>query len=267
MGFKTLDVNGNLKTAASAGAITESSLTLSDVTTNDVTSTKHGFAPKSPADATKFLNGAATPAYALVKDSDLSTSDITTNNVTTAKHGFTPKLSNDATTFLSGAGTYITPSSSGTGWTTVVVKPSDQSIDNNTTLTNDTALKIAMTSGDFWYFQLLFVYDGNGVNSDVKGNFTFPTSAATGRSHGYGQADAVTSLDHVSVGGTGTAFSVNFIAGGGASSTEIRMMFIEAWVTAAGTGDFHFKFALQSGAVGRIVTSRAKSTLRGLKLA
>jgi hypothetical protein len=76
-------------------AILESDITLADNTTDNVTSTKHGFAPKSPADATMFLNGAATPAYALVKDSDLSTSDITTNNVTTAKHGFITKAPND----------------------------------------------------------------------------------------------------------------------------------------------------------------------------
>ncbi len=34
-----------------------SDLSLSDVTTNDVSITKHGFAPKLPNDATKFLNG------------------------------------------------------------------------------------------------------------------------------------------------------------------------------------------------------------------
>lgn len=62
-----------------------------DNTDLDVTSTTHGLAPKSPADATKFLNGAATPAFALVKDSDLSTSDITTNDVSTSKHGFASK--------------------------------------------------------------------------------------------------------------------------------------------------------------------------------
>ena len=65
-----------------------------------------------PSDATQFLNGAATPAYALVKDSDLSTTDITTNNVTTAKHGFTPKLSNVATQYLDGTGAYSTPAGS-----------------------------------------------------------------------------------------------------------------------------------------------------------
>ena len=93
---------------AAATPIVESDITLSDLTTDDVSSTKHGFAPKSPADATKFLNGAATPAYAQVKDSDLSTSDITTNNVSSTKHGFAPKNPNDATKFLDGTGAYDT---------------------------------------------------------------------------------------------------------------------------------------------------------------
>ncbi len=44
---------------------TDATLPVSDITTNNVTSSKHGFAPKSPADATQFLNGAATPAYAV----------------------------------------------------------------------------------------------------------------------------------------------------------------------------------------------------------
>lgn len=91
--------------ACPGGNITESGLTLSDVTTDNVTSTAHGFAPKSPADATKFLNGAATPAYAQVKDSDLSSSDVTTNNVVSTKHGFAPKSPADATQFLNGAAT------------------------------------------------------------------------------------------------------------------------------------------------------------------
>ena len=95
------------------GAVTEAKQTLADNTTGDVSSTKHGYAPKSPADATKFLNGAATPAFALVKDSDLSTSDITTNDVSTTKHGFAPKLPNDATKYLDGTGAYTVPAGGG----------------------------------------------------------------------------------------------------------------------------------------------------------
>lgn len=48
--------------AVKAAAV-ETDLTLSDNTTGNVTSTAHGFAPKSPGDATKFLNGGATPAW------------------------------------------------------------------------------------------------------------------------------------------------------------------------------------------------------------
>lgn len=101
---------------------TEGSITLADVTTDDVSSTKHGFAPKSPADATKFLNGAANPAYAEVKDSDLSLSDITTNDVSTTKHGFVPKAPNDTTKFLRGDGTWASSSTS-VAATTLVPEP------------------------------------------------------------------------------------------------------------------------------------------------
>jgi hypothetical protein len=45
----------------------------------------------SPGDATKFLNGATTPAFAKVKDSDLEVTDVTSNDGSAAKHGFMPK--------------------------------------------------------------------------------------------------------------------------------------------------------------------------------
>lgn len=41
-----------------AGTVTEAGLSLVDSTVNDVSTTKHGLAPKLPNDATKFLNGA-----------------------------------------------------------------------------------------------------------------------------------------------------------------------------------------------------------------
>lgn len=86
----------------------ESDLVFSDITTNNVSSTKHGFVPKSPADATQFLNGAATNVFTQVKDSDLATTDVTTNNVSASKHGFIPKAPNDASKKISGVdGTWV----------------------------------------------------------------------------------------------------------------------------------------------------------------
>ena len=40
-----------------SGSASDATLTTSDITTNDVSTTKHGFAPKAPNDATKYLNG------------------------------------------------------------------------------------------------------------------------------------------------------------------------------------------------------------------
>lgn len=96
---------GSVPSTIANGAVTEAKQTLVDNTTNDVSATKHGYTPKAPGDATKFLNGASTPAYAAVKDSDLSVSDITTNNFTTSAHGFVPKGTNIGN-FLKDDGTW-----------------------------------------------------------------------------------------------------------------------------------------------------------------
>ena len=56
--------HGVAGTIAAKADITDTVIVLADITTNDVTSTKHGFAPKSPANTGLFLNGGATPAWA-----------------------------------------------------------------------------------------------------------------------------------------------------------------------------------------------------------
>jgi hypothetical protein len=52
---------GSDGTDVSYSAVTDAKLSTSDVTTNNVSITKHGFAPKAPNDATKYLDG--TGAY------------------------------------------------------------------------------------------------------------------------------------------------------------------------------------------------------------
>lgn len=61
-----ITLNGKgLATAAGNVTITpaEASITFTDITTNNVSTTKHGFAPKAPNDATKYLDG--TGAYSV----------------------------------------------------------------------------------------------------------------------------------------------------------------------------------------------------------
>lgn len=47
-------------------APTDATLPFTDVTTGNATSTAHGFLIKSPADATQFLNGGATPGFSAI---------------------------------------------------------------------------------------------------------------------------------------------------------------------------------------------------------
>ncbi len=154
---------------------TEASLNTSNVTTGDVTSTKHGYAPKSPADATKFLNGAATPAYAAVKDSDLSTSDITTNDFSTSKHGFVPKGTNVGS-YLKDDGTW-SPVSAGASALTIMPQPNFKPAGNNAAVsiaTNTTAFvgQICIPYG-ITVNKLSFRVDGVAVAGTVKiGLFT-----------------------------------------------------------------------------------------------
>lgn len=69
----------------------------------------------SPADATKFLSGTATPSWNRVTDADLSLSDITTNNASSLMHGFVPKLPADATKYYDGTGNFTVPAGGGGG--------------------------------------------------------------------------------------------------------------------------------------------------------
>ncbi len=110
-----LVADSSLTTGVKWVQVGEAMIALEDVTTANVSSSAHGFAPKSPADSTKFLDGSATPAWDTVKDSDLSTSDITTNDVSISKHGFAPKAPNDASKFLRGDGTWAVTGGGGGG--------------------------------------------------------------------------------------------------------------------------------------------------------
>ncbi len=61
--FTYTDGGPTIEASVRAASITEAMQVLADNTTNNVSTTKHGYAPKAPNDATKFLDG--TGAYAV----------------------------------------------------------------------------------------------------------------------------------------------------------------------------------------------------------
>ena len=83
---------------------TDATISVTDVTTNNVSTSAHGFAPKGDNNTAHFLRGDA--SWAAVSDANLSVTDITTNNVSASAHGFVAKHPNDASQVLRGDGTW-----------------------------------------------------------------------------------------------------------------------------------------------------------------
>lgn len=86
----------NHTNAAGGGALSEAALTLTDITTNNVTTSAHGFIPKAPNDTSKFFRGDATWAVAMGLD----------------------EVPNTSSSFTTYAQTVMYPSAN-TGWTAV----------------------------------------------------------------------------------------------------------------------------------------------------
>lgn len=106
---------GSFATTIANGAVTEVKMTLADNTTNNVSAAKHGFAPKLPNDATKYLDG--TGAYTVPAGTGVTSVSGTTNRITSTG-GNTPVIDIAATyigqTSLTTLGTIATGAWQGT---------------------------------------------------------------------------------------------------------------------------------------------------------
>jgi hypothetical protein len=161
----------------------ESDLSLTDITTNDVSITRHGLAPKAPNDAAKYLDGTGAysvpPGAAPVTDATIAVSDLTTNNVSTTTHGFAPKAPNDATKFLDGTGAYSTPAGAGSVTHSAGALTADQPVfgaggaDTKVgTKTGNTDQVVTQSGTSTAGRVLLYDASGNAVASSVQGNST-----------------------------------------------------------------------------------------------
>lgn len=80
-GHVTASANSNATTIAS-GVVTEAMQVLADNTTQNVSTSKHGYVPKAPSDATKYLDG--TGAWSVPSVGSVAFSAITSGTNTTA---------------------------------------------------------------------------------------------------------------------------------------------------------------------------------------
>jgi len=111
VGTSTQFVKGG--TIPSWGSVLDSDLSTSDITTNNVTTAKHGFTPKLPNDATKYLDGTGAYSVPVGSAAGLATTGTSTftgpvNFAGTSTNTFTMTFPSLGTTATIGAGILLT---------------------------------------------------------------------------------------------------------------------------------------------------------------
>ncbi len=267
-GTTTTVLHGNAAGNPAFGAVVEADQTLADNTTNDVSTTKHGYAPKAPNDATKFLDG--TGAYDTVKDSDLATTDITTGDVSITKHGFAPKAPNDATKFLNGAGAWAVPAGAAGAelWDVVATLAADFTV-TNALLQDVTGFTGAITSGQSYEVEVIGAASANDTGGDIAvalaatGTWTVLGAWFEGVIHvisggtvGSPVAQGVTAFASTTL---STASPGLPIDNGDGASRPFRLSY---FFTCSGNGNAKFQMGNNSAGPGRTSTLKAGTTFR-----
>lgn len=159
----------------------------------------------------------------------------------------------------------INASGGGAGdWDTTVVKASNDDITNSSTLTGDSELIIAVTSGNKYMFEALIVLQGNDASVNYKWNVSHPGAANLNSVFGF--YDYITnggSPTHITAQGTTavwpTAAGVQF----GVLAINVDMyMHCLFFLTPNANGNVVWQQANANPAVGRTSSTRIGSTLR-----
>jgi hypothetical protein len=162
---------------SSVSSIVESDLSLTaGNTTNNATSTTHGFLPSLQNDASYFLNGLGSWAIPTVTESTINlTDESVVNDATSVRHGFLKILDNISTHYLNGQGNWADVNES-------TLTLTDGSSTNNSTTTRHGFLK--QLDDDDTHFM-----DGKGNWDTVKDSdlslSSITTNNATTSQHGF----------------------------------------------------------------------------------
>lgn len=237
-------IDSHISSTSNPHSTSDANLSTSDVTTNDVSITKHGFAPKAPNDATKFLDG--TGAYDTVKDADLVVSDVTTNNVSTTAHGFVPKGTNVGN-YLKDDGTWSAVTAS--GGASIVKITSNMAANTTTTLTDTTGIAFSVTSGTYYRFSFQILYRSAATTTGIKLTVTTPAVTTL--------AAVVKAPVSTAAGGTASEFgdwitsSGDAVTGTGTPATSTtHIAFIEGTILPSADGTLQVRHASEVASSG-----------------
>lgn len=146
-----------------------------------------------------------------------------------------------------------------------ITKTSDQSVNNSTVLTNDTALQFSLAANESWVFKLhLFVTNGSSAGPDWKAAILGPANTTCSVQQSGSEPVGAVFLQSVSSNCTApTAMVNNTIASDAGAGFDV---WIQGIVTTGATaGTFNFQFA-QNTATAVNLTVKAGSFLEAFKV-
>lgn len=150
------------------------------------------------------------------------------------------------------------------GWTTVVVKSTDETVTNSSTLQNDDELLFEGLANELWLVEVDIGYTAT-INGDFKCDLGISTGNAQWNGWYFGQNTSNTAMS--SQFNDGTASSCTDIAAGGGSTGVIRGLYIKCFVRLDNNGTVSFRFAQNSAQTSESAVCKAGSTLRARKIA
>lgn len=242
-----------------ATGLPEGGLSLTDITTANVSATAHGFAPKYPNNTTTFLRGDGTyaaPAGGVTTTSPLSGTTalsllVNVDFAFTAKQTITPANNTAALTLsanTTGVGTIQTASTvvtgTGTSFTSQVragdtITPSGQSARTVSVVWSDTVL-VLTTNASANASGLAYTIAPLGASINPNGSFAYsPFSLGAGnQSERYGQGATAAGAQATAIGNLAVASATDSTAiGRGATASQSNTVAIGSGASAATSGN------------------------------
>jgi len=154
-------------------------------------------------------------------------------------------------------------------WPQSVAKKVDQAVTNSIVLVDDAELFLPVLANSFYLVELMILYSGNSSQGDYRASVRFPSLSGTGSAVGFfngfsaNMAASITAVEQ----GAGRWPLGDAIVGVSGTITEYLCCYVRFLLRTGLGGEMRYQFANGKVGTGRIVITRAGSTMRMQKLA
>lgn len=166
---------------------------------------------------------------------------------------------------ITGTTLAVTSAVANAAWDTILTKSSDQSVENSTTVVDETDLQLTVTAESCWLIEFLIVYSGTNATVDLKTDVQVTAGTMHGLYNAKGLSSSNAAVD-ASTALNAAATSTTQVFGTDAGDLfRVAHITLSAKFTAGATVKFRFASNAAGGA-GTFTRVRAGSLLRAKRI-